>query len=300
MKLWTWIKIYWIKFTTWLSTGISMVVYNFHKSIKGIKTKKNISYGNKSNFAQKFDVHYPENIMHDKPIIVYFHGGGWTAYSKHIFTTLTRRLAEMGYVVFNCNYRLAPKYKIDDIINDGVMAIKKAKEIAADFAGDSSKIILAGDSAGAHIASMIMAKAASGDNKYKELYNNIKAMILLYGVFDLLTMLKSGFPNIKTYASASIRGGINNLQEMEQLSPIKYDLSKFAPCLIASGEIDKLHTSQSQTMYNALKNAGVNAHKVFFNKDEFKAMHSYMIIDGISTNVKTLHEIKKFLKEVVC
>ena len=271
----------------------------YKTDIDGVKTKKNIPYKDKSNFYQKFDVHYTVDSDNLKPIIVYFHGGGWTAYSKHIFTTLTRRLAKMGYVVFNCNYTLAPKHKMEEILQDCTFAIKKAMKIAKDFGGDSNKIILAGDSAGTHISSMIMARSIDGDRGCKNFKDKIKALILLYGVYDLETMLTSGFPNIKTYASAVINGDMKSSEDLRKYSPIHYNLADFPPCFFASGEIDKLHKSQSKVMYEAVKASGVKTEKVFFDKDEFKAIHAYMIIDGISTNVKTLDRIEHFLREVV-
>ncbi len=275
-----------------------MIVYNFHKSFRGIKTQKNIPYKEKPNFYQKMDVHYLENSANDKPIIVYFHGGGWTAYSKHIFTTLTRRLAKMGFVVFNCNYSLAPKYKMEYIISDAVSAIQKSCTLAEKYGGDPNRVILAGDSAGAHLSTMVMAKAINGDKECSNLKDKIKALILLYGVYDLETMLSTGFSNIKTYTAAAINSGLENVEEIKKYSPVHYDLTKFAPCFFASGEIDKLHTTQSKKMYELLKLAGVKVNKIFFEKDEYKAMHAYMIIDGISTNIKTLDEIDKFLGEV--
>lgn len=299
MKIIVWLKLYWVKFITWLNTVLGVFVYNFHKKVQGVKTHKNISYKKKGNFYQKMDIHYPIDTQSKKPIIVYFHGGGWTAYSKHIFTTLTRRLAKMGYVVFNCNYSLAPKYKMSQILSDALLAIEKACELAENYGGDKNNIILAGDSAGAHISAMVMADFLSAEAGYAKLKEKIKALILLYGVYDLETALTSGFSKIKTYTGAAIEGGINNLKELKKFSPIQYDLSKFPPCFLASGCVDKLHETQTKKMYNELKSAGVKVEKLFFNKDEYKAIHAYMIVDGISTNVQTLERINIFLGEVM-
>ena len=136
------------------------------------------------------------------------------------------------------------------------------------------------------------------DGRFKALRNSIKALILLYGVFDLESALSSGFPGIKTYIDAAVSGGIQNKIEMQKNSPMLHNLSGFPPCLLASGEIDKLHKSQSKVFYEKLKESNVTAQKIFFDKNEFKALHSYMIVDGISTNVKTLSKIKNFLMEV--
>jgi len=38
---------------------------------------------------------------------------------------------------------------------------------------------------------------------------------------------------------------------------------------------------------------------VFFDKYEFRALHAFMIIDGLSTNVEVMRELEKFLLENV-
>ena len=174
----------------------------------------------------------------------------------------------MGYVVFNCNYNLAPRYKVEDILSDAMFAIKKARSIAMEFNGNPDKIILAGDSAGAHIAAMVMAKTID-DKNFNSMKKKICALVFMYGVYDLESALSSGFANIKTYVNAAISGGVENKEEMKKQSPMNYDLSEFAPCLLASGEIDKLHKSQSKVFYEKLKNVGVNVQKIFFDKSEF-------------------------------
>ena len=54
------IKIYWIKFIAFLETLVSMLVYNFHKRIKGVVTIKNIKYKTNGNRFNKLDIHYKE------------------------------------------------------------------------------------------------------------------------------------------------------------------------------------------------------------------------------------------------
>lgn len=290
--------IYLTKFITLLGTLGSGLVYNFHKPISGIKTKRNLKYNQNANRYQKFDVNYHKLGGNNKPMIVYFHGGGWMGYSKGIYTTLCRRLAKMGFVVFNVNYGLAPKYKIDSIVADAITAINYARSIASDYGADPNKIILAGDSAGAHISSLVAGKLSGGEIDAREILEAIKGLILLYGVYDLTTMQTSKFPNIRTYAKASLKGKGKDMQENDNLSPINYVDSKFPPCFLASGKIDKLYSSQSEVMYNKLKDSGVKVKKLFFDKSELRAVHAYMIFDGLATNVETLKAINKFLIEV--
>lgn len=301
MKFFVWLKIYWIKFITLIETLLSKLVYNFHKVISGVKTRKNIRYVEEPNRYERFDVYYPDKKSETGepyPTICYFHGGGWASYSKHIFTTLSRRLAKMGYVVFCCNYSLAPKYKMEKIIDDAIAATKSAIAHTERYGGDPNRIIFGGDSAGGHISAMLMALTTNGDKRCEFLIGKIKALILFYGVFNMETMLDTGFPNIKALGTACIEGGLQNTDALKKYSPINYDLSNFAPCFLASGEVDKLHSSQSATMLKKLKESGIKTEHLFFSKREYKAMHAYMTVDGISTNVQTLEKVKKFLKEV--
>lgn len=288
-----------IKFITFIGTLLSSLVYNFHKPIKNVKTKRNVCYKKKWKCSNLFDVHYPKDSGGKKlPCIIYFHGGGWLSYSKSVYTTLCRRFASMGYVVFNVNYGLAPLNKIDDIMNDSVSAIKFVQANAEEFGADPEKITLAGDSAGAHIASLFVGLVNSGKIDFPEIKNKIQSLILLYGVFDIETAKTSGFPNIRTYIRSTFNGKGKNTELNKEYSPMTYVSKDFPKVFIASGEIDKLHKSQSLKMEKELSENGVSVEKLFFPKKELRAMHAFMIFDGLETNVKTLKNIEKFLKGV--
>lgn len=299
------IKIYLVKIVAVLATLLSMLVYNLSKPIAGIKVLKNIKYKDKGTRYNKFDIYYKKGNIESEgnvPVIIYFHGGGWVSYSKNICTTLNRRMSDLGYLVFSCNYRLSPKVKMEDIIDDAICAMKKASDMAAQFCGDNKKIIIAGDSAGAHIAAMMMALTSAGDGRLIDFRQRIKALVLFYGVFNLSTALESRFSNIKTYISAAISAELDTaegIEEMKKYSPACYDLTKFSPCFIASGEVDKLHKSQSFAFGELLKQNGVQTKEVFFDDKEYKAMHAFMAVDGISTSMTVLKELEKFLLENV-
>lgn len=302
-----------IKFITFIGTMLSSLVYNFHKPIKGVKTKRNLKYKKNGSVFNKLDVHFSEDYgylknknqetdslkrQELKPCIVYFHGGGWTSYSKSIYSTLCRRLAKMGYVVFNVNYGLAPLNKMQNIMDDAVCAVKFVQKVAPSFGADSNKITLAGDSAGAHIASLLVGMIRSGDIDYPEIKGKIQSLVLLYGVYDIETAMYSGFPNIQTYLKSSLSFKAKNKDENKKYSPINYVGKDFPKVFMASGEIDKLHQSQSKAMAETLTQAGVDVKKKFFSKKELRAMHAYMIFDGLETNIETLSQIQKFLKGV--
>ena len=297
-------KIYFTKLATLAGTFLGSGVYNFRKHIEGVKTKRNIAYCSNPNKYEYCDVFFPDdsNSIYIKeknrkkfyPMVVYFHGGGWASYSKILFTTLSRRLAKMGFVVFCANYSLAPKYKMNKIIEDGVCALDFARKISGSFGADKNNVVLAGDSAGAHIASEIMAQKSEKATRRNE-YDYIKGLGLFYGVFDLNSVVFSGFPNIKTLVDDSIEGGLKNKKELNKYSPASKDLTKFAPCFLSSGEIDFLHESQSKTFAKLLEESGVIVKTKFYKRSEKRAMHAFMTFDGLYTNVETLKAFEKFL-----
>ncbi|KAI3454324.1 hypothetical protein Pfo_010987 [Paulownia fortunei] len=100
------------------------------------------------------------------PLIVYFHGGGFSCFSPHSKTCddFCRTLAgEMPAIVASINYRLAPEHKYPCQYEDGFDALKfiNTKNYAILPANtDLSKCFLAGDSAGGNIAHHVALRAS--------------------------------------------------------------------------------------------------------------------------------------------
>ena len=81
---------------------------------ENIKAYRNIQYGEfgKSNLL---DVYLPSEKNGDKlPVIVSVHGGGFVYGSRKVYQFYTASLAQRGFAVINCEYRLAPKNKLQD------------------------------------------------------------------------------------------------------------------------------------------------------------------------------------------
>ncbi|MBQ0021063.1 MAG: alpha/beta hydrolase [Bacteroidales bacterium] len=99
---------------------------------------------------RKLDVYYPTDKK-NVPVVVWFHGGGIEGGSKHI----DRELQNAGYMVVAVNYRLLPKAKIDDILDDAAAAVAWTFQNAEKYNGSKKKIFLAGHSAGGYLLDMI-------------------------------------------------------------------------------------------------------------------------------------------------
>lgn len=89
------------------------------------------------------------------PMVFYIHGGGFRILSKDTHWVMGLSFARRGFVVFNTSYRLAPKHRfpcaIEDVCRSFVWAVRNAER----FGADPTRVIIAGESAGANLAASL-------------------------------------------------------------------------------------------------------------------------------------------------
>lgn len=90
------------------------------------------------------------------PVLIYFHGGGWTIGSLDSADALCRDLSvRANCVVVSVDYRLAPENKFPVPVDDCYAALEWVAGNAASLNADTSRIAVAGDSAGANLCAAI-------------------------------------------------------------------------------------------------------------------------------------------------
>lgn len=94
------------------------------------------------------------------PIIINYHGGGFIApLIPGLEHSLWQDAKTYGAVVFAVDYRVAPEHKFPAAVNDSYNAFKWIARHGAAFGGDTSRIALMGNSAGANLVAVISQKA---------------------------------------------------------------------------------------------------------------------------------------------
>jgi acetyl esterase len=89
------------------------------------------------------------------PVLLFFHGGGFTVGSIATHDTLCRVLSEKsGCAVVSVDYRLAPEHKFPTASNDAWDACLFVAKSAAELGLDASRLALGGDSAGGTLAAV--------------------------------------------------------------------------------------------------------------------------------------------------
>lgn len=89
------------------------------------------------------------------PVLLYFHGGGFTIGSIASHDALCRTLASLsGCAVLSVGYRLAPEHRFPTAVEDAWDAVLWLREQAAALGLDGTRLALGGDSAGGTLATV--------------------------------------------------------------------------------------------------------------------------------------------------
>ncbi len=132
----------------------------------GVEVIRNVPYleGRKHH---TLDIYRPVHRSGPCPAVIYTHGGAFSILSKDTHWLMGLILARRGYVVFNLNYRLAPKHPFPAAVSDACAATVWVQRHMARYGADPDRLALAGESAGGNLA---CALAVAATHRRPELY----------------------------------------------------------------------------------------------------------------------------------
>lgn len=91
------------------------------------------------------------------PVLVYIHGGYWRALGKRDQAFVAPPFVQAGAMVVLLDYALCPQVSIEHIVMQTVRALVWVHRNARAHGGDPRRIVVAGHSAGGHLAAMLLA-----------------------------------------------------------------------------------------------------------------------------------------------
>ncbi|MGH3089259.1 MAG: alpha/beta hydrolase [Rubrobacteraceae bacterium] len=196
------------------------------------------------------------------PLVVYYHGGGWVIGSIESHDATCRALAKAsGCAVASIEYRLAPESGFPAAPEDCYAATRWLAENGEEIGVDSSRLAVAGDSAGGNLAAVVslMARDRAGPE--------ISRQLLIYPSVDFTENYPSYEENGEGYflTTAAMKWFIGHYIEEESYkeewtaSPILAgDHSNLPPAIIVTAGFDPLR-DEGEAYAEKLKDAGVEA-----------------------------------------
>jgi len=180
----------------------------------------------------KLDVHYPEGAK-DVPAVVWFHGGGLTGGEKAI----PKALQNKGMVVIAANYRLSPKAKAPEYIEDAAAAVAWAFGHVEKYGGSKKKVFVSGHSAGGYLTSMI-----GLDKKWLKAHD--------IDANDIAGLVPFSGQAVTHFTVRKERGIEDTRPVIDELAPLYHVRKDASPMLIISGDRSKeLRGRYEETAY---------------------------------------------------
>lgn len=191
------------------------------------------------------------------PVLFFVHGGSWKDFHKELFSPVAMKLLPEGMVVVIPDYTLHPDAGYEQMADEVAAALSWTLERIEGYGGDPSRVIVAGHSAGAHLAAL-----AVMDPRFLAAYGHsaaeIRSLVGMSGVYDVQAeydywMDQGSYPEV----IVEVMGGEENFV---QASPIEYVGPDLPPVLLIHGERDEtVPLSIATAFHDALQSAGANS-----------------------------------------
>ncbi len=215
------------------------------------------------------------------PLLVYFHGGGWTIGDLDTHDVLCRQLAQVGHcAVLSVDYRLAPEHPFPAAVDDCIAATRWAHGQAAALGIDGTRIAVGGDSAGGNLAAVVA--IAQRDAGFA-----LAAQLLIYPATDMRAVAPSHKANAQGYLltadSIACYRGHYTPEEAQwsdaRVSPLLApDLSRLPPALVLTAGFDPLR-DEGRQYADALSAAGNRVQYICFERQVHGFITMSRVID---------------------
>lgn len=184
---------------------------------------------------------------HHLPVIINYHGGGFISpLLPGLEYFLWQEAKIFGAIVFAVDYRVAPENKFPAAVNDSYNAFKWIAAHGSEWDGDTSRIALLGNSAGANLVAVVAQKAKKdgiGSKIKLQIMNGLPVDLRPQNMETSISYQENAkgyfqtkdacYFALETYAP----GEYNN----PEVSPIlTKDLSGLPPAVIINAEFDPL------------------------------------------------------------
>lgn len=217
-----------------------------------------VVYKTTSQGPLKLDLHYPEAPKAETtfPLVLFTHGGGWVTGTKTIGDRGVRfmgvkALKAQGFCVASVDYRLCTKegdITVRDCVTDAKDALRFLAKNAVRFSLDAEQVFTWGDSAGGHLAQLLLLsppESFPGDPALADAKYRLIAGVSWYGPCDFektaLFIPPGGTGVGDRFGSRILKPGADEktrLAAYREVSPVNFLRPDSPPLLMMQGDQD--------------------------------------------------------------
>ncbi|PAY21071.1 lipase [Rhodopirellula sp. SM50] len=228
--------------------------------------QRDLSFAKGDGVDLKLDF-YPSQTDGLSPLIVWVHGGAWRSGDKRNLPI--KQLTERGFAIASLNYRLSVTARFPAQTEDIKAGIRFLRAHATRFEIDPDRIVIAGASAGGHLAALVGVSAGAQALEDRSMGNadvssDVSAIVSLYGASNLQTILSQSTPHglsVREPALKLLLGDVpTGVPEAARLaSPVEHVDSGDPPLLLIHGDQDpQMPINQSHELHGAYERAGLD------------------------------------------
>jgi acetyl esterase/lipase len=228
---------------------------------KGVRMIEDIVYASPEGRNLTLDLFLPASTTGPVPVVLVFHGGGWTWGGKTDFREQCVYLATQGFAAACVEYRLARERVYPAAVDDAKAAVRWMRTHAAEFGVDSTRIVAMGMSAGGHLAALLgvtpeKSHFERGDEN-AGVSTRVSAVVAIAAVVDVV-----GFDQRDPWSARIFMGGRPHEapDRWAEASPTNHVRPSAAPFLFLHAMDDEdVAYSDAVVMQQKLEQAGVRA-----------------------------------------
>ena len=209
----------------------------------GPRCQRNLAYGHSA--SQRLDLFVPESpVRHTvgptdagavqtpgaalPALLVFIHGGYWQELSKDESAFCANAALTQGLAFAAIDYTLAPQASVAAMVAECRQALAWLHQHALSLGFDAQRMVVAGSSAGAHLAAMTALPGAWALATPRAQGSPVRGVVLVSGIYELEPLVGTGINDALDLTVEAARA----------LSPALQDLRGFPPVVVCWGEIE--------------------------------------------------------------
>ena len=223
-----------------------------------VRATRDVAYG--PHRLHRYDVFAPVNA-HEAPVLVFWHGGGWTNGYRAYNHFMAQRVVEMGCVLVTPSYRLVTEARFPAAFEDGLAALAHLRQNLQELGGSADRMYLAGHSAGGHLAALLALRSPATATP-------VQGCLPISGIMDLHhPHPQPGSLEERVYAMV-----LERPEHDREMSPVNHTQGNRLPFVLTCGEHDSERVRVSNQRLFELLNLqpGAVAWRVMPGQDHFQ------------------------------